>query len=78
MHPCVVSQCMQMVQVDLLIATAGLQSLGHLRDPVNVLSCAGNDAFKEGEGVVTELQLYGSPESDLVVLQQRAPAILGR
>ena len=64
--------------MDLIIYTAGLQSIGHLRDPVNVLSCVGNDAYKGGEGIVTELQLYASPDSDLVVLQQRAPAALGR
>ena len=77
-QPSTVSKCVYIVQVDILVATGGLQTLGHLRDPVNLLSCVGNDAFKEGEGIVTELQLYGSPGSDIVVLQQRAPAMLGR
>ena len=64
-------------QVDLIVATAGLQSIGHLRDPVNLLSCVGNDPYRD-ESIATELQLYGLPGSDLVVLQQRAPAAIGR
>ena len=65
------------LQVDLIIATAGLRSIGHLRDPVNLLSCVGNDPYRD-ESIATELQLYGLPGSDLVVLQQRAPAAIGR
>ena len=39
----------------------------------------GNDAFKAGDGMSTELEAYGHPKvhSSLVVLQQRSPPAPG-
>ena len=66
-------------QVDLLIATCGLASAGHVRDAANVLPCVGNNPYTEsGAECSTEMQLYSGLKDDMIVLQQRAPPMLGR
>ena len=66
-------------QVDLLIATCGLASAGHLRDSANVLPCAGNNPYTQGSAECsTEMQLYSGFNEDIMILQQRAPPMLGR
>lgn len=66
-------------QVDLLIATCGLVSAGHLRDPTNLLQCVGNNPYADGSAECsTEMQLYSGSDNGMLVLQQRAPPMLGR
>ena len=66
-------------QVDLLIASCDLVSAGHLRDPANMLPCIGNNPYKQNSAECsTEMQLYTAPKSDMMILQQRAPPMLGR
>ena len=70
---------MFLFQVDLLIATCGLASAGHVRDSANVLPCVGNNPYTEGGAECsTEMQLYSGFKDDTIVLQQRAPPMLGR
>ena len=65
-------------QADLLISTLGLPSRAHALSP-DVLPCVGVDAVGDGPAAVaTELQLYGRDGDDFAVLQQRAPAAVGR
>ncbi len=66
-------------QVDLLIATCGLVSAGHLRDSTNLLQCVGNNPYADGSAECsTEMQLYSGSDNGMLVLQQRAPPMLGR
>lgn len=60
--------------VDLIISTLQLQRLGYFESP-DVLPCLGID---DEWDLVTPLELYGSSGSQLVVLQQRSPAVVGR
>ena len=73
----VVDDWLPIHQVDLIIAKSGLASCGYLRAP-QLLPCVGNNAYTDQDGICTELQLYHCLDSDLAVLQQRAPAALGR
>lgn len=66
------------LQVDLLVSTAQLRCIGYLRDPISVLPCVGSESDGKKWIPATELQLYGRPEYDWIVLQQRAPAALGK
>ena len=53
--------------------------MGHLRDPENILPCVGSNAYVDsGNECSTEMQLYSTLDAELVVLQQRAPPMLGR
>ena len=66
-------------QADLLIASCDLVSAGHLRDPANMLPCIGNSPYKQGcAECSTEMQLYSAPNAEMMILQQRAPPMLGR
>ena len=70
---------MLLLQVDLLIATCGLASAGHLRDSANVLPCVGNNPYTQGSAECsTEMQLYSGFNEDIMILQQRAPPMLGK
>ena len=71
------NKCAALHQVDLIVAKSGLASCGYLRAS-HLLPCVGNNAFTDQDGICTELQLYSTHSSDLAVLQQRAPATLGR
>ena len=66
-------------QVDLLIGSCDLVSAGHLRDPANVLPCIGNNPYKQDSAECsTEMQLYSASDTGIMILQQRAPPMLGR
>ena len=70
---------MLFLQVDVLIATCELKSAGHVRDSANLLPCVGNNPYAEGcADCSTEMQLYSDSKHDMMVLQQRAPPMLGR
>ena len=65
------------LQVDLLVETLNLRCLGHLLQS-SLLPCVGPTAYSgAGAGLSTAAQLFGRPGVGFVVLQQRAPAVLG-
>ncbi|BDA42550.1 probable proteasome assembly chaperone 2 [Coccomyxa sp. Obi] len=65
--------------VDLIIHNASLCCIASLRDPHNVLPCIGSDPYgASGSTTSSELQLYGKPNYDNVVLQQRGCTAIGR
>jgi len=62
--------------VDLLIATLGLKRIG-IFDARHLIPFAG--AREDGEpGILTALELYGKDGADVVVIQQRSPALKDR
>ncbi|KNZ77105.1 Proteasome assembly chaperone 2, partial [Termitomyces sp. J132] len=74
--PVVSTANVSQLAVDLLIASFSLQRLAIINPEFLVPVVGGREG--DGEGITTAAELYGAPEMNILVIQQRSPVLKSR